>query len=447
LWAVLCCATSWASDKTQPVTLETKVEPDWGSLTKNFIADTASVNLVILPSGEPFSIESTTSLPDPVVRALAQWRFTKTSKAFKITVKVPIRREISGYFEILQQVSFDPGFDAGFLVKQGLELDAKKASRLLAKLPESETKGTRTILLAYYATTGSVDGDSARKARLDLISWLIQNDPHNAILKSYYAFMNSSGEPLADPSAVSELTNQWIEAVKQNPTDVQTVTGATNLLRITNPTAALQMINALPNSARKSNLLGNVYSVAALGITAISPDHGLPIATASHSLPETEFAVIARKTLLASTDLSLVLSGMQATADAHVLSDTQSLPSGYPEFCQALLKHTQSIYPTTKATCNFPAGKAAVKEAELHQKVQPRYPPDAKQARLPGKVLFNAVIGADGIPHNLELLSAPFPFYEESRKAIAQWTWRPALVDGIPKSIVTEIVVNYTIEQ
>ncbi len=88
-----------------------------------------------------------------------------------------------------------------------------------------------------------------------------------------------------------------------------------------------------------------------------------------------------------------------------------------------------------------------MKDPELQQKVQPRYPPDAKQARLPGKVLFSAVIGADGLPHNLELLSAPFPFYEESRKAISQWTWSPALVNGSPKSIVTEIVVNYTIEQ
>ncbi len=208
------------------------------------------------------------------------------------------------------------------MVKQGLELDAKKASRLLSRLSESETKGTRTILLAYYATKGLADIDGARKARLDLISWLIQNDPHNAILKSYYAFMNSSGEPLADSSAVSALTQQWIEAVKQNPADIQTVTAATNLLRVTNPTTALQMINALPNSARKSNLLGNVYSVAALGIIAISPDHGLPIATASQSLPEAEFAVNARKILLRSTDPSLVLSGMQATADAHALPAT-----------------------------------------------------------------------------------------------------------------------------
>ena len=102
---------SLAGDKNQLPQLQANVEPDWGSLTSNYVIDAAEVELKMLPSGEPFSLDSVVALPDPVVRALSQWRFSKYRKdgadvPFTMIVKVPVRRPVNGDYESLQVHSF-----------------------------------------------------------------------------------------------------------------------------------------------------------------------------------------------------------------------------------------------------------------------------------------------------------------------------------------------------
>ena len=51
-------------------------------------------------------------------------------------------------------------------------------------------------------------------------------------------------------------------------------------------------------------------------------------------------------------------------------------------------------------------GGGNVQAANIIYKVNPIYPPEAKQARIQGTVKLNVVIGADGFVKNIELDSA-----------------------------------------
>jgi protein TonB len=86
-------------------------------------------------------------------------------------------------------------------------------------------------------------------------------------------------------------------------------------------------------------------------------------------------------------------------------------------------------------------------EAHLVKKVQPNYPAEAKQRGIQGVVEFAAIIGPDGKIEDLKLVKAPLALYRESRDAVRQWEYRPTLLNGQPVSVITNLVVNFTLHQ
>jgi len=88
-----------------------------------------------------------------------------------------------------------------------------------------------------------------------------------------------------------------------------------------------------------------------------------------------------------------------------------------------------------------------VQQANLTRKITPVYPPLAKQARIQGTVKFTAVIGKDGSIQNLQLVSGHPLLVEAARQAVAQWQYKPTLLNGEPVEVVTTIDVNFTLSQ
>ena len=86
-----------------------------------------------------------------------------------------------------------------------------------------------------------------------------------------------------------------------------------------------------------------------------------------------------------------------------------------------------------------------VQATNLVQRVLPVYPPDAKQARIQGKVRFNAVIGTDGHVKELQLVSGHPMLVDAARDAVAQWLYRPTLLNGNPVEVATMIDINFTL--
>lgn len=84
----------------------------------------------------------------------------------------------------------------------------------------------------------------------------------------------------------------------------------------------------------------------------------------------------------------------------------------------------------------------------LITKVQPVYPPAAKEARLQGSVQLEAMISKEGIPEDIRVISSPGDELTQSAlDAVRQWRYGPTLLNGEPVAVVTAIIVNYTLAQ
>ncbi|MDP8981666.1 MAG: energy transducer TonB [Acidobacteriota bacterium] len=86
-----------------------------------------------------------------------------------------------------------------------------------------------------------------------------------------------------------------------------------------------------------------------------------------------------------------------------------------------------------------------VQHFNLIRKVDPAYPPLAKQARIQGTVRFTAIIGRDGGILNLQLVSGHPLLVESARLAVVQWIYKPTLLNGEPVEVVTQIDVTFSL--
>jgi TonB family protein len=78
-------------------------------------------------------------------------------------------------------------------------------------------------------------------------------------------------------------------------------------------------------------------------------------------------------------------------------------------------------------------------------KVTPVYPQAAKDARIAGAVILDAVIGKDGNITSLKILSGPEELRHSAWNAVSQWVYKPYLLNGEPVEVETTITVNYTL--
>ncbi len=80
----------------------------------------------------------------------------------------------------------------------------------------------------------------------------------------------------------------------------------------------------------------------------------------------------------------------------------------------------------------------------IHQ-VRPQYPPLARQARIQGSVILQAVISKDGTIQNLRLVSGHPMLAPAAIDAVKQWRYKPYYLNGEPVEVETQITVNFTL--
>jgi periplasmic protein TonB len=86
-----------------------------------------------------------------------------------------------------------------------------------------------------------------------------------------------------------------------------------------------------------------------------------------------------------------------------------------------------------------------VTQGLLIRKIQPNYPPLARQARIQGSVLLQAVISKDGAIENLRLISGHPMLAPAALEAVKQWRYKPYILNGEPVEVETQITVNFTL--
>jgi protein TonB len=81
----------------------------------------------------------------------------------------------------------------------------------------------------------------------------------------------------------------------------------------------------------------------------------------------------------------------------------------------------------------------------LIRKVQPNYPPLARQARIQGNVILQAVISKSGTIENLQVISGHPMLVPAALEAVKQWRYKPYLLNGDAVEVETQVTVIFSL--
>jgi len=88
-----------------------------------------------------------------------------------------------------------------------------------------------------------------------------------------------------------------------------------------------------------------------------------------------------------------------------------------------------------------------VQAAMLINRVQPIYPPLARQTRISGTVRLHALISKNGTIEQLEVLSGHPLLQQAALDAVRQWRYRPTLLNGEAVEVDTTVDVIFSLNQ
>jgi len=83
--------------------------------------------------------------------------------------------------------------------------------------------------------------------------------------------------------------------------------------------------------------------------------------------------------------------------------------------------------------------------AQVVSRVDPSYPLLAKQMKVQGAVILEALISKTGSIQDIQVLSGPAILSEAAREAVKQWHFKPYYQGGRPVETEARITVNFTI--
>jgi len=113
---------------------------------------------------------------------------------------------------------------------------------------------------------------------------------------------------------------------------------------------------------------------------------------------------------------------------------------------------TGATASTHDATTSAPAVSAADKvrlSPQTAQNVTVSVPPDypllARQMKVQGAVILQALISREGSIQELEIVSGPGILASAAREAVKQWRFKPYYQSGQPVETQARITVNFTI--
>jgi protein TonB len=88
-----------------------------------------------------------------------------------------------------------------------------------------------------------------------------------------------------------------------------------------------------------------------------------------------------------------------------------------------------------------------VTTSKLIERVQPVYPPLARQTRIQGTVRLHVILGKDGLVKQLEVISGHPLLVQSALDAVKKWRYAPTLLNGEPVEVDTTVDVIYALNQ
>jgi len=103
------------------------------------------------------------------------------------------------------------------------------------------------------------------------------------------------------------------------------------------------------------------------------------------------------------------------------------------------------VMPVAPASVAPPIHVSHMSEGDLIRKILPVYPPLARNARIQGQVILQAVISKQGIIKNLRVLTGHPMLVPAAIEAVRQWRYRPYVLNSEPVEVETQVTVNFSL--
>jgi TonB family protein len=181
--------------------------------------------------------------------------------------------------------------------------------------------------------------------------------------------------------------------------------------------------------------------------------HSAPVSVANVNLPPTPgpSIIAANRAALPPLEVEVVAGDQRrpvATINPSLKVDMQSGMPARPVLASPPAPAASVVAEATRtATTN--AGERVRLSADTSQvverPVEPSYPMLAKQMKVQGSVVMQALIGREGTIQDLRVLSGPAILSTAAMDAVKQWRFRPYLQSGQPIETEANITVNFTI--
>jgi protein TonB len=104
-----------------------------------------------------------------------------------------------------------------------------------------------------------------------------------------------------------------------------------------------------------------------------------------------------------------------------------------------------NVVPVLHPTVAHAVRTSMMLEGNLIRRVEPVYPPMAKNARIQGSVVLSALIDKAGAIENLHALSGHPLLVPAAVSAVSQWRYRPYILNSEPIEVETQITVNFVL--
>jgi len=186
------------------------------------------------------------------------------------------------------------------------------------------------------------------------------------------------------------------------------------------------------------------------------PPPPTPVVEQSHTLAVLALRPVFQPTLAAPRHVPTSISMLPQPDPAPALpfSSAPANFSALPFTPESLGENNRAVGPAVAASHAVPGPKPSmvrisngVQAAKLVHQIKPAYPQLARLARVQGTVRLQAIIARNGAIQNLQLMGGPPLLIAAALDAVRQWTYQPTLLNGEPVEVVTEIDVNFTLNQ
>ena len=166
----------------------------------------------------------------------------------------------------------------------------------------------------------------------------------------------------------------------------------------------------------------------------------------STSTPDPPFIVATNRAVLPPLEVEVVAGNQHRAVSPGDSSVKLEMQPGGETVSERTAPSVQSQGSSAPATTKTSAQvQLSPGSAQVISRVDPSYPLLAKQMKVQGAVVLEALISKSGSIQDIQVLSGPAILSEAAREAVKQWHFKPYYQSGQPVETEARVTVNFTI--